>query len=170
MRVSKREPISWASCGVIFLLKKARHVLGLHRQHRLAGKLFVERLERLGGAKHEVRGILHLHQAPVIALIKGVHDRTAQLGEAIENPMQLLGRERIGEGLRPLPVVDAQKGVVGEGKADAGGGKLARQRARVRCNRTAAGRGARSARAGNIRPTFVIDEISRSAGACRCRA
>ncbi len=106
------------------LAEKARHVLGLHRQHRLAGKLFIKRLERRGGAKHKVDGILHLRQAPVIALIKGVHDRTAQLGEAIENPMQLFGRERIGEGLRPLPVVDAQKGVVGKGKADAGGGKL----------------------------------------------
>jgi hypothetical protein len=63
----------------------------------------------------------------VIALIKGVHDRTAQRGEAIENPMQLFGRKRIGEGLRPLPVVDAQKGVVGKGKADAGGGKPPRQ-------------------------------------------
>jgi hypothetical protein len=60
---------------------------------------------------------------PVIKL----HDRTAQRGEAIENSVQLFGRERIGEGLRPLPVVDTQKGVVGKGEADAGGGKLPRQ-------------------------------------------
>jgi hypothetical protein len=37
------------------------------------------------------------------------------------------GREMIGEGLRPLPVVNAQEGVVGEGEADPRGGELAAQ-------------------------------------------
>ncbi len=41
--------------------------------------------------------------------------------------MQRVGREAIGEGLRPLPVIDAQKGVVGKGEADPSGGKLAGQ-------------------------------------------
>ena len=39
--------------------------------------------------------------------------------------MQVVGREGVGEGLRALPVVDAQKGVVGKGETDAGGGELA---------------------------------------------
>ena len=34
--------------------------------------------------------------------------------------MQVVGREGLGEGLRALPVVDAQKGVVGKGETDAG--------------------------------------------------
>jgi hypothetical protein len=38
------------------------------------------------------------------------------------------GREGVGEGLRALPVVDAQKGVVGKGETDTGGGELAGQR------------------------------------------
>ena len=41
--------------------------------------------------------------------------------------MQLLGLERIRKRLRPLPVVDAHKGIVGKGKADAGGSKSPRQ-------------------------------------------
>jgi len=48
-------------------------------------------------------------------------------GAAIEDVMQLSGRELIGEGLRPGPVIDAHKGVVGESEGDAGGGELARQ-------------------------------------------
>ena len=41
--------------------------------------------------------------------------------------MQSDGREVVGQCLRPLPVVDAQKGVVGQLEADAGGGELASQ-------------------------------------------
>jgi hypothetical protein len=41
--------------------------------------------------------------------------------------MQIGGRQVIGEGLRPLPVIDVQEGVVGEGEADPGGGELAGQ-------------------------------------------
>ena len=33
--------------------------------------------------------------------------------------MQVVGREGVGEGLRALPVVDAQKGVVGKGETAA---------------------------------------------------
>ncbi len=48
-------------------------------------------------------------------------------GAVIEDAMQVVGREGVGEGLRALPVVDAQKGVVGKGETDAGGGELAGQ-------------------------------------------
>jgi hypothetical protein len=39
--------------------------------------------------------------------------------------MQVIGREATGEGLRALPVVDMQEGIVGKGKTDLGGGELA---------------------------------------------
>src|SRR5207248_147529 len=45
----------------------------------------------------------------------------------VEDAMQVVGREGVGEGLRALPVVDAQKGVVGKDETDAGGGELAGQ-------------------------------------------
>ena len=38
--------------------------------------------------------------------------------------MQVVGREGVGEGLSALPVVNAQKGVVGKRETDAGGGEL----------------------------------------------
>ena len=41
--------------------------------------------------------------------------------------MQDGGRELIGQGLRPLPVVDAHKSVVGKREADPCGGELAGQ-------------------------------------------
>ena len=103
MRVSKREPISWASCGVIFLPRKLA-TCGLHRQHRSAGKLFIQGLEGLGGAKDKIEGIFHLHQAPVVALVEGLQDRAAQLSVTVEHLMQLLGLERIRKRLRPPPV------------------------------------------------------------------
>src|SRR5262250_1953225 len=49
---------------------------------------------------------------------------TALLGITIEDAMEVVGREAVGEGLRPGPVVDAQEDVVGKGEADPGGGEL----------------------------------------------
>jgi hypothetical protein len=56
-----------------------------------------------------------------------VEHRTALLGIVVKDAMQLVGREAIGKSLRALPLVDVQKGVVGEGETDPGGGELARQ-------------------------------------------
>ena len=70
---------------------------------------------------------LDLHETPVIGRSEDVGYRTALLGIAIKNVMQIGGGKLIGEGLRPRPVVDAHKGVVGEGKANPGGGELAGQ-------------------------------------------
>ena len=59
----------------------------------------------------------------MVGLGEDVEHRTALLGIVIEDAMQVVGREGVGEGLGALPVVDAQKGVV----TDAGGGELAGQ-------------------------------------------
>ena len=79
-----------------------------------------------------------------------------QLGEAIENLMQLLGRERVGKRLRRLPRRSGER-CFGKGKADAGRGKLPAPASHVRCNRTAAGRNTRSARE-VTQADLVIDE------------
>ena len=102
-------------------------MFGFDRQDRLPGKLFIKRFENGLGAEHQISGVLDLHETPVIGLGEDVEYRTALLGIAIEDVMQIAGRELIGEGLRACPVVDAHKGIVGEGKADAGGSELARQ-------------------------------------------
>lgn len=131
------------------LAEETGDMLGLHRQHRLAGKPFIQGLEGLSGAKDKIEGILHLHQAPVVALVEGLQDRAAHLGVTVEHLMQLLGFERIRERLRSPPVIDPHKRIVGKGKADAGVSESPRQPGRVRCNRTAAGRDTMSARADN---------------------
>src|SRR5271165_5935380 len=68
------------------LAQETGDMLGLDRQHRLAGKLFMQGLERLGGAKDKIEGILHLHQAPVVALVEGFQDRAAQLSVTVGAP------------------------------------------------------------------------------------
>jgi len=88
-------------------------VFGFDRQDRLPGKLFIKRFENGLGAEHQISGVLDLHETPVIGLGEDVEYRTALLGIAIEDVMQIAGREVIGEGLRACPVVDAHKGIVG---------------------------------------------------------
>jgi hypothetical protein len=60
----------------------------------------------------------------MVGLSEHVEHRTALLGVPIEDATQHVGREGIGRGLRALPVVDAQEGVVGKGETDPGGSEL----------------------------------------------
>ena len=111
--------------GRDLMAEEGGHVFGFDRQDRLPGKLFIERFEDGLRAEHEISGVLDLHKTPVIGLSEDLEHRTALLGVAVEDVMQGGGREMIGESLRPLPVVDAHKGVVGKGEADPGSGELA---------------------------------------------
>ena len=102
-------------------------VFGFDGQDGLPRKLFIEGFEDGWRAEHQISGVFELHQTPVVGLGEDVEHRTALLGIVVEDAMQVVGREGVGEGLRALPVVDAQKGVVGKGETDAGGGELAGQ-------------------------------------------
>ena len=113
--------------GCDLMAKEGGHVFGFDRQDGLPGKLLIERLEDGLRAEHQISGVLDLHETPVVRLSEDVAHRTALLGIAIEDVMQVSGRELIGEGLRPRPVIDPQKGVVGESETDARAGELARQ-------------------------------------------
>ena len=101
--------------------------LGFDAEDGLPGKLFIQRFEDGLRAEHQVGGVFDLHETPVVRLGEDVEHRAALLGVAIEDVMQAGGRKVIGEGLRPLPVIDVQKGVVDEGEGNPGGGELARQ-------------------------------------------
>jgi len=113
--------------GRDLVAEEAGHVFGFDGQDGLPGKLFIEGFEDGLRAKHQISGVLDLHETPVVRLGEDVEHRTALLGVAIEDVMQAGGRQVIGEGLRPLPVVDVQKGVVGKFEPDVGGSELARQ-------------------------------------------
>src|SRR3954453_2657206 len=157
--------------GSDLVAEEGGDVFGFDGQDGLPGKLFIEGFENSWRAEHQISGVFDLHETPVVGLGKDVEHRTALLGIVIEDAMQAVGREGVGEGLRALPVVDAQKGVVGKGESDAGDGELAGQPAMpiaterltegapggpasyAHCNRTADGTGTRSARADRSGPT-----------------
>lgn len=113
--------------GSDLVAEKGGDVFGFDGQDGLPGKLLIEGFEDGWRAEHQISGVFDLHETPVVGLGEDVEHRTALLGIVIEDAMQVVGREGVGEGLRALPVVDAQKGVVGKGETDAGGGELAGQ-------------------------------------------
>src|SRR5499427_8607572 len=113
--------------GGDLVAQEGGHVFGFDGQDGLSGKLFIERSEDGLGAEHQIGGVFDLHDAPVVGRSEELEYRTALRGIAVEDLMQSDGREVVGQCLRPLPVVDAQKGVVGQLEADAGGGELASQ-------------------------------------------
>ncbi len=113
--------------GSDLVAEKGGDVFGFDGQDGLPGKLFIEGFEDGRRAEHQISGVFDLHETPVVGLGEDVEHRTALLGIVIEDAMQVVGREGVGEGLRALPVVNAQKGVVGKGETDAGGGELAGQ-------------------------------------------
>ena len=113
--------------GSDLVAEEGGDVFGFDGQDGLPGKLFIEGFEDGWRAEHQISGVFDLHETPVVGLGEDVEHRTALLGIVIEDAMQVVGREGVGEGLRALPVVDAQKGVVGKGETDAGGGELASQ-------------------------------------------
>jgi hypothetical protein len=102
-------------------------VFGFDSEDGLPGKLFIEGFQDGLRAEHQISGVLDLHETPMVGLSEDVEHRTALLGIAIQDAMQVVGREAIGEGLRALPVLDVQEGVVGKGETDPGGGELAGQ-------------------------------------------
>jgi hypothetical protein len=84
-----------------------------HAQHRLPGQLFIERPERGGGAEHQIDGILHLHQTPVVGLAEHLKHRTALRSIAVGHTVQQVGRESVRQFLRAVPVVDPDEGIIG---------------------------------------------------------
>ena len=102
-------------------------VFGFDSEDGLPGKLLIEGFEDGWRAEHQIRGVLDLHETPMVGLSEHVEHRTALLGVPIEDATQHVGREAIGKGLCAPPVVDAQEGVVGKGETDPGGGELAGQ-------------------------------------------
>ena len=135
------------------LAQKAHHLLGLDRENRLARNCVVERLHRRLGAEGQIRRALDLHQAPVIGLTEDVKHRAAFVGVAIKNAVQHVRGKTVCQLLRPLPVVDADEGVVGHGVVDACRQSVAGQASYGRCSRTGAGTGTRSAHADKRAPT-----------------
>jgi hypothetical protein len=113
--------------GSDLVAEEGGDVFGFDSEDGLPGKLLIEGFEDGWRAEHQIGGVLDLHETPMVGLSEHVEHRTALLGVPIEDATQHVGREAIGKGLRALPLVDAQEGVVGKGETDPGGGELAGQ-------------------------------------------
>src|SRR5581483_11357839 len=87
-------------------------VIGLDRMDRRADQGVVERTQRSLAVEDEVRGILDLHQAPVVGRAKLRRDRAIARRPAVEGAMESFDREGVSERLRPGKVADVAEGVV----------------------------------------------------------
>jgi|GEM_PF-6509012 len=75
------------------------------------GQVPVDGLQFVLASEDDVRGILHLHDAPVIALPQLVSDRAVELGEPVQRFVQNLDAQ-LGQLLGLAPVGYLDKGVV----------------------------------------------------------
>ncbi len=78
----------------------------------------VQGLEVVWMQKDKVGGILDLHEAPVIAVIKLLDDGTVLRRQSIEPLVESLNRKVIGQGLGAIGIAYLGKGVVQRGEAD----------------------------------------------------
>ena len=107
--------------------KKGGDVLGLDVEHGLTGELFIKRRQHRLRAEHQIGGIFDLHQTPVVGLPDHIQHWTALRRVTVEDAMQILWRQCIGQGLCALPIGDPDKGVVSHGKVETGGAQLTRK-------------------------------------------
>src|SRR5271157_5994357 len=73
--------------------EKSGDLFGFHAQHRLPDQLFIERPQRGSGAEHQIGGVFHLHQTPVVGLAEHVEHWAALRG----SPSQSGGKMRLAE-------------------------------------------------------------------------
>ncbi len=102
-------------------------MLGFDAKHRLPSELLVKRLQGGLRAEDEVGGVFDLHQAPMIGVREHVEHWAALCGIAVQDVMQGVQREGIGERLGARPVIDFGECIVGHREADTGRSQSPRQ-------------------------------------------
>ena len=90
--------------------KEGGHLFGFDRVDCRAHQFLIEGRQILLTMKDDVRGIFHLHQAPVIEGRKVTDDRTQFSGEAVQMTMKVLGRKGVGQILGFFPSVQSRSG------------------------------------------------------------
>ena len=78
--------------------KKGGDVLGLDVQHGLTGELLIKRRQHRLRAEDQIGGIFDLHQTPVVGLPDHIQHRTAPRRITVEDAVQILRRQCIGQG------------------------------------------------------------------------
>jgi len=98
--------------------QKRSNVLGFNRVNGGTNKFVIDRLEVPLVAKHHVRSIFYLQEAPVVTGSKMANHRTVFAYDLIELAMEAFGRHRIRQCLSFVKVIDLDKGIVEHLKAD----------------------------------------------------
>jgi hypothetical protein len=81
-------------------------VLGFDVEHGLPGELLIKRGQHSLRAENQIGGIFHLHQTPIVGLPDHIQHRTALRRVTVEDSVQILWRECIGQGLCAVPIGD----------------------------------------------------------------
>ena len=79
-----------------------------------AGQRFIKGLNILTIPEHEVGGIVHLIEAPLISQPERHDDRAVEASEGVKFSMQLFHAPGVGQLLRARPVGDLQKCIIEE--------------------------------------------------------
>lgn len=94
------------------LAQEGGHVLGANHVDGRADEVVVEGTQILLALEDDVRGILDLHEAPVIAGRELASRGAERAGEALQLPVQRLGLQAVGDLPGPSEVLDLEEGVV----------------------------------------------------------
>jgi hypothetical protein len=107
--------------------KKGGDVVRFDRMSGRGDHLVIDRFEHGLFFENNIQGILDLHEAPVIFLLKKLHDRTEQATVLIHNPVQDFDLQFVGQLLGGGKIIDGVKGIIEHGKTDAFASQFRRQ-------------------------------------------
>lgn len=103
---------------VRFAAKKRGYMIRLDTVNGSPGEILVKVREILLPAEYEIRSVFDLHQAPVVGNKLLDHGAVCSRG-SVDNPMDLLRFEPVGQNLSRIPVVALHEGVVEQTVTDA---------------------------------------------------
>ena len=103
---------------VRFAAKKRGYLIRLDTVNGSPGEILVKVLEILLPAEYEIRCVFDLHQAPVVGNKLLDHGAVCSRGP-VDNPMDFLRFEPVGQNLSRIPVVALHEGVVEQTVTDA---------------------------------------------------
>ena len=113
--------------AVKFSSQKCGDVVGLDGMYGRPDQFVIDGRKIALSFENNVGGIFGLHDAPVIAVLKKIDDRTVQAGISVEYLVNTLDDKVVGQALSPVKVFDVDKTIVEHGRLDAFLGQLRSQ-------------------------------------------
>lgn len=113
------KPRSRLRFGAEPLVPETRQIIDLDRQYRLSTDLFVNGMQVCSAAEHHIESILHLHDRPMVSLVKAGARRAEPPSEGREFLVQSGDGKLVADRLRARPVAQFDQGSIVEGDAHA---------------------------------------------------